>query len=98
MTVNHNVLLAFKEVPTLFIITSENVFQNRCAVSLILVDDAPHVISSFPLGLIILYHGKGLLSSPFVQDSDDFLVNLSGLIFSQPGERFVGTIEISEAN
>lgn len=49
MPVNCNVLLAFKEVPTLFIVTVEDVFQSYRVGDLVLVDDAPHVISSFPV-------------------------------------------------
>lgn len=46
---NHDVVLTVKKIPALFIAAVENVFQNYRVGSLILVDNAPHVIISFPV-------------------------------------------------
>lgn len=49
MPENHDVVLTVKKVSALLVITSKNVFQNHRVGSFIYVDNAPHVINSFPV-------------------------------------------------
>ena len=57
---NHDVVLTVKKISALLIITGKNVFQSHSVGSLILVNDAPHVISSFPVFCIHYNIRKGL--------------------------------------
>ena len=62
---NHDVVLTVKKISALFIVAVENVFQNHHVGSLILVDNTPHVIISFPVFCIHYNIRKGLLSRLF---------------------------------
>ena len=60
MPENHDVVLTVKKVSALLVITGKNVFQNHRVGSFIYVDNAPHVINSFPVFCIHYNIRKGL--------------------------------------